>query len=239
MGKNVLLIGASGDIGTAIAESLANDGYQLLLHYNQNKQAIDNCRLKINEESILTEIQADLSQDLEVKRFLRQLVFPVDAVIFASGIAHHGLLQDTSEEIMDKMLALHLKAPWIITKHLLPAMVRNKQGKVIFVTSVWGEAGASNEVIYSSAKGAQNSFVKSLAKETARSGISVNGVSPGFIETKMNQHLRLDEKEDIANHIPINRTGTTEEVAHTVNFLMSEKSSYIQGEIINVTGGWS
>ncbi|MFB4167429.1 elongation factor P 5-aminopentanone reductase [Virgibacillus sp. JSM 102003] len=238
MGKNVLLIGASGDIGGAIAQALASEGYSLLLHYHKNKQAIDRTRLNLNEESILTEIQADLSAEAEVKQLLTQLVYPVDAVIFASGKAHYGLFQDTDEKIMDEMLSLHVKMPWLITKHLLPAMIQNKKGKIIFITSIWGEIGASNEVMYSSVKGAQNSFVKSLAKEVAPSGISVNAVSPGFIDTKMNNHLLPAEKESITNDIPNNRAGTADDVANAILFLMNEKSSYIQGEIINVTGGW-
>lgn len=239
MRENVLVVGASGDIGSAIVASLADEGYQLILHYNKNKKAIDESRLSLHEEAVLTEIQADLSKEAEVERFLNELVFPVDAVIFASGNAYYGLFQDTVKNIMDEMLALHITAPWLITKQLLPGMVRRKSGKIIFITSVWGGSGASNEVIYSSVKGAQNSFVKSLAKEVAPSGISVNAVSPGFIDTKMNQHLLPDEKESITKAIPMNRAGTAEDVAHAISFLMSENSSYIQGEIINVTGGWS
>ncbi|MBP1949191.1 elongation factor P 5-aminopentanone reductase [Virgibacillus litoralis] len=238
MGKNVLLIGASGDIGSAIAKALASEGYKLILHYHKNKQAIDRYRLNLNKESVLTEIQADLSVQSEVKQLLSGLVFPVDAIIFASGKAHYGLFQDSDEKIMDEMLALHVKTPWLITKHLLPAMIQNKQGKIIFITSIWGEIGASNEVIYSSLKGAQNSFVKSLAKEVAPSGISVNAVSPGFIDTKMNNHLLPIEKETITSDIPINRAGTADDVANAILFLINDKSSYIQGEIINVTGGW-
>ncbi|SEQ56310.1 3-oxoacyl-[acyl-carrier protein] reductase [Virgibacillus subterraneus] len=238
MGKNVLLIGASGDIGGAIAESLASEGYKLILHYHKNKQAIDRYRLNLNNESILTEVQADLSVQSEVKQLLLELVFPVDAIIFASGKAHYGLFQDSDEKVMDEMLALHVKTPWLITKHLLPAMIQNKQGKIIFITSIWGEIGASNEVMYSSLKGAQNSFVKALAKEVAPSGISVNAVSPGFIDTKMNNHLLPVEKETITSDIPINRAGTADDVANAILFLINDKSSYIQGEIINVTGGW-
>src|SRR5690625_4814641 len=117
-------------------------------------------------------------------------------------------------------------------------MIRKQRGKIIFITSIWGNIGASNEVIYSSVKGAQNSFVKALAKEVGPSGISVNAVSPGFIDTKMNRHIMEEELEDIIAHIPLNRPGLASDVAHTVRFLMDEKSDYIQGEIVNITGGW-
>ncbi|GAB3066942.1 elongation factor P 5-aminopentanone reductase [Virgibacillus ainsalahensis] len=238
MGKNVLIIGASGEIGNAIAEHLAKEGYQLLLHYNKNRRMIDQLRAKTPEESVLSVMQADLRNETETKRFLTQLVFPIDHIIFASGTAQHGLFQDTKEETMDDMLMLHVKMPWLVTKHLLPSMIQKNAGKIIFITSIWGDVGASNEVVYSSVKGAQNTFVKALAKEVGPSGISVNAVSPGFIETKMNQHLSKEEKAEIISDIPMQRAGQSEEIAHVVKFLLDKKSNYIHGEILSVTGGW-
>ncbi|ASN05673.1 elongation factor P 5-aminopentanone reductase [Virgibacillus necropolis] len=238
MGKNVLIIGASGDIGLAIAKQLASDGYSLLLHFNKNNDGFKSIRGTINEECILTEIKADLSHADGIKYLLSQLVFPVDAIIIASGRAHHALFQDSQEDVMDEMLTLHVKAPWMIVNHVLPTMVQKKKGSIIFITSIWGNVGASNEVLYSSVKGAQNSFVKALAKEVAPSGISVNAISPGFIDTKMNHHLSEEEKQAIVDQIPMNRPGFPGEIAHTVRFLMDEKSTYIQGEIINIDGAW-
>ncbi|MFC4557188.1 elongation factor P 5-aminopentanone reductase [Virgibacillus kekensis] len=239
MGKNILIIGASGDIGAAIARSLAEQGYQLLLHYNQNRSAIAEYAAGLPEETVLSVMQADLSSESGVRHLLSKIAFPVDAIIFAGGRAYFSLFQDTSEGVMNEMLNLHVKAPWLITKELLPSMLQKKQGKIIFITSIWGETGASNEVVYSSVKGAQNSFVKALAKEVAPSGVSVNAVSPGFIDTKMNHHLNPEEVIRITDEIPANRAGKAEEVANMVNFLISDKASYIQGEVINVTGGWS
>lgn len=238
MAGNVLIIGASGDIGVAIAERLANDGFQLLLHYNKNRDMIDEFRKKRDKECLLTVIQADLKNDTMIKDFLKKLVFPVDYIVFAGGVAHFGLFQDVTEQIMDDMLTLHVKAPWMITHHLLPEMIQRKNGKIIFITSLWGDIGASNEVVYSSVKGAQNSFVKALAKEVAPSGVSVNAISPGYIETKMNNHLTEDEKAALIAEIPSNRAGLPAEIAHTVSFLLDTKSNYIQGEIINVNGAW-
>jgi 3-oxoacyl-[acyl-carrier protein] reductase len=238
MGGNVLIIGASGDIGIAIAQRVLHDGYHVLLHYNKNKEKIDELRQEISTDAVLAIIQADLSSNEAIKRFLAELVLPVDYIVFASGVAQFGLLQDTPEEVMDDMLTLHVKAPWMITKHLLPRMIQQKQGKIIFITSIWGDIGASNEVIYSSVKGAQNSFVKALAKEIAPSGITVNAISPGYIETKMNSHLTDDEKLSIIADIPLNRAGLPSEIAHSVSFLLDERSSYIQGEIMNISGGW-
>lgn len=238
MGKNILIIGASGDIGIAVAKQLADEGHTLLLHYHTNKEMIDQLRENLDESNVLAVLQADLSEAAAAKKFLTELVFPVDGIIFANGQAHYGVFQDTSEVDMDKMINLHVKAPWMISKYLLPQMVRKQSGSIIFITSIWGEKGASNEVVYSSVKGAQNSFVKALAKEVAPSGISVNAVSPGFIETKMNKHLPDAQKAALISEIPVNRAGTPEEIAHAVSFLLDDKSGYIQGEIINLSGGW-
>lgn len=236
--NNVLILGASGDIGSAISKQLSEDGYSLILHYHSNKSSINNLMNELPNEVVLQTVQADLRNNEEVHRLCSLIHYPIDAIIYVSGTAHFGLFQDVSELEMDEMLSLHVKSPWVVIQHFLPKMIRNKQGKILFITSIWGDVGASNEVIYSSVKGAQNSFVRALAKEVGPSGISVNAVSPGFIDTKMNQHLLSEEKEDLIAHIPLNRAGLTSDVAHTVGFLMDDRSNYIQGEIVNITGGW-
>ncbi|WP_205599216.1 elongation factor P 5-aminopentanone reductase [Oceanobacillus halotolerans] len=236
--KNILIIGASGDIGSAIAEQLACDGYQLLLHYHTNESRIRTLQNHLPEEQIISVIQADLTKNADLKKLMTGIVYPIDGIIFASGVTHFGLLQDTSEETMDAMLTVHVKAPWFITQQLLPNMIRKRAGTILLITSIWGDIGASNEVIYSSVKGAQNSFVKALAKEVAGSGISVNAISPGFIDTKMNDHFTDQERKAIVRDIPMNRAGKPEEVAQTVSFLMDHKSNYIQGEVIHVKGAW-
>lgn len=239
MGKNVLIIGASGDIGRAITKQLAEDDYQLILHYHKNLQAITELREEINDKGVVSVIQADLRKEKDINEFLNQLVFQIDIVIFASGREHFGLFQDSTDQVMNDMLNIHVTAPWKITRYLLPTMIKQRYGKIIFITSIWGSVGASYEVIYSSVKGAQNTFVKALAKEVGPSGISVNAISPGFIDTKMNQALSNEEREAIISEIPVQRAGLPSEVAHAVRFLLDEKSSYIHGEVIQMNGGWS
>ncbi|HLS07401.1 MAG TPA: SDR family oxidoreductase [Bacillota bacterium] len=236
--KNILIVGASGDIGQAIAKQLASLGHQLILHYHRNVRALDQLKQSISEDQIIAQIQADLTTTRGIETFIETINYPIEQIVFASGIPHYGLFQETSEQTMDKMLTLHVKAPWVITKHLLPQMIRQQSGKIVLITSIWGTFGASYEVIYSTLKGAQNSFVKALAKEVAPSGISVNAISPGFIETKMNDHLVAEEKRAIISDIPMNRAGTVQDIANAVCFLLSDQSSYIQGEVIHVTGGW-
>ena len=238
MNGNVLIVGASGDIGKAIVKELADVGYSLLLHYNKNENEIKKVMKEIDSTKVLGVYQANLTYKQQINKMLDNIVFPVHSIVFVSGLAEISLFQETSEKTMDNMLSLHVKAPWKITQHFLQPMLKNMSGKIIFITSIWGNVGASNEVIYSSVKGAQNSFVKALAKEVGPNGISVNGISPGFIDTKMNQHLNKEDIENIIAEIPLNRVGIPEDVAHAVKFLISNDASYIQGEIIKVTGGW-
>lgn len=238
--RNILVIGASGDIGRKIVEQIAqtDEKASFILHYNRNEAAIRETMAAIRDDAVLQVIQADLTTEEGARSLINQIHFPISAVIFVSGMAYHGLFQDMEEAIMDKMMHLHVKAPWMISQHVIKDMVKQQAGKIIFITSIWGSAGASNEVIYSSVKGAQNSFVKALGKELAPNGIRVNAVSPGFIETKMNDSLDDDDKAYIIDDIPAQRPGLPEEVAHTVQFLLDDKANYIVGEIIQVTGGW-
>lgn len=236
MGNNVLIVGASGDIGRQVAFQLGKEGYSLILHYHNNSNAIAELQADLGTQ-VIGSIKADLSKTEGVEALLTNLLYPVDAIVFASGIAFYGLFQDTPEEIFEEMISIHVKAPFSIVKALLPPMIRQKSGKIILISSIWGEVGASYEVLYSAVKGAQNSFVKALAKEIGPSGINVNAVSPGFIDTKMNS-LGYKDKVELINDIPLNRAGTPQDVADAVSFLLSDKAGYIHGEILKVTGGW-
>ncbi|TCT26703.1 3-oxoacyl-[acyl-carrier protein] reductase [Melghiribacillus thermohalophilus] len=236
--KTCLVTGATGAIGGAIAKSLANNGYQLILHGNKNMDGLHDLIGKLPEHSVLATIQADLSTEKGIESFLKQLHFSIDAFVHSSGRPLYGLFQEIEKREMDEMLTLHVKAPWLISQHVIKDMVKNQSGKIILVSSIWGDVGASFEVIYSSVKGAQNSFVKALARETARSGIQVNAVSPGYIDTAMNDHLSSEEREILINEIPAGKPGKPEEVANLVSFLLSNQASYINGQVIGINGAW-
>jgi len=238
MGKNILIIGASGGIGIAISECLAKADYNIILHYHNHYEPIQQLQNRVDPECILGTVQADLTTKTGMDHLLKQLVFQIDGIVFAGGTAHYGLFQEMPSGVMDQLMSLHVTAPLHITKALLPSMIKRRTGHIILISSIWGQVGASHEVMYSTVKGAQNSFVKSLAKEVASCGVSVNGVSPGFISTNMNDHLTNEEREQLISSIPVNRAGTPEDVAHAVAFLLNDRSHYIQGEIIQLTGGW-
>lgn len=237
--KNFALItGASGGIGRAIAEKLASEGFSLYLHYYKNEQSI--CELLDILQQYKGEyipIQADLSTPDGCKQ-LADSVFSLNAIIHNSGISHYSLFVDTEQETIDTMMAVHVTSPILLTKELLPKMLRQQQGNILFITSIWGQTGSACEVIYSTAKGAQIAFVKALAKELALNGIRVNGIAPGAVNTAMMADFSEEELETIKSEIPMGRLAEPADIAESVSFLLSEKSKYITGEILKVNGGW-
>ncbi|WP_182199218.1 elongation factor P 5-aminopentanone reductase [Paraliobacillus salinarum] len=236
--NHCLIIGASGDIGKRIALKLAEEGYTLTLHFFNNKQAIDELCALLPEMVVLDSIQADLSSEEGITQFIKSVAFEPTHIVFANGQSLTGIFQETSTQLMDELYYVHVKSLWMITKAFLPNMIKNQYGKLIIISSIWGEVGASFEVVYSSVKGAQNSFVKALAKEVAINNIQVNGISPGLIHTKMNQNLTSEEITALTDTIPANRMGTTDEVANLAVFLANDSSNYINGEIIKIDGAW-
>ncbi|TYR82784.1 SDR family oxidoreductase [Priestia megaterium] len=239
MERFALVTGASGGIGSAIAKQLGEEGYSLILHYYQNKESVTKLarELEGHVQTVLL-LQGDLSCKSGVAAFLTKIAVSVDVIVHNSGQSVTGLMTDISDDELERMIYLHITAPYRITKALLPKMIQRKSGQIILISSIWGITGASYEVLYSTVKGAQNTFVKALAKEVARSGIRVNGVAPGAIQTNMLTDYSEEDLMIIKDEIPLGRIGVPEEVAHAVSYLISEKSSYITGQILSVNGGW-
>ncbi len=239
MSKRCLIIGASGGIGAACARELTEEGYSLYLHYFSNESTITQLKQEIPGSQWIGAGQANLASDGGIASFINKIDSQWDAVVFAGGHHWRGLFQEMTPEDMDQLYYLHMKAPWQIAKHVLPAMISKKQGKMVFISSIWGEEGASLEAAYSAVKGAQISFVKGLAKEVAPSGIRINAVTPGLISSQMNAELSMEELADLEDEIPLGRAGTCKEAAQSVAFLLSDKASYITGHILKVNGGWN
>ncbi|ARI77443.1 elongation factor P 5-aminopentanone reductase [Halobacillus mangrovi] len=238
MSKRCLVIGASGEIGAAIVKRLAEAGYRVGVQFYSNYLAIEDLKSQIPTDQWEGAYQGDLGSSEGIREFLSILPNSWDAIVFSGGHLWKGLFQDMNEEDMDALYHVHTKAPWMITRHLLPAMIRMKRGNIVLISSIFGEEGASMEVAYSSVKASQLGFVKGLAKEVAPSGIRVNAITPGLINTKMNLELDVEELRVLEEDIPLGRSGTTREVADAVCFLLSEQSSYITGHSLKVNGGW-
>jgi len=238
MGKHILITGSTGEIGTAIAKLLASKGYSLYLHYNQNEDSI---RTLLDEIASFGQEYIPIKADLSMRDGYKQVtnsIFSLDGIVYASGISIYGMLSDTDDEMIDQLWNLHVASLMSVSRELLPKMTQKQAGNIVAVSSIWGQIGASMEVAYSTVKGAQISFIKALSKEVARNGIRVNAVAPGAINTKMLGMFTAEEKEGMAEEIPMGRLGKADEVAQSVLFLLSDDSSYLTGQVLSPNGGW-
>ncbi|OIJ09964.1 3-oxoacyl-ACP reductase [Anaerobacillus arseniciselenatis] len=235
--KCALITGASGGIGREIALQLANKGYNLYLHYHENEQTVNELIKQIKEVNVW-KIKADLSKKAGVEKMIQSIHHPIDSLILNSGTSYVGLVTDMTDVQIEEIVQHSVTSPFLITKALLPTMIENKAGNIIVISSIWGLTGASCEVLYSMVKGGQNTFVKALAKEVAPSGIRVNGIAPGAIATNMLEDFSEEEIDTLCGEIPMGRLGSPNEVADLVVFLTSNKSNYINGQIISINGAW-
>ncbi|MBT2260039.1 elongation factor P 5-aminopentanone reductase [Bacillus safensis] len=235
-----LITGASGGIGQAVAKKLAQEGCHVMLHYYKNEQAAVRLAAHLDEVySIQTHVvQADLSKTGGADELVSRLPLFPDILVLNSGRSHVGLVTDTEKDVLASMVQLHVTSPYELTQSLLPSMIQKKAGHIIAVSSIWGETGASCEVLYSMVKGAQNAFIKGLAKELAPSGIRANAVSPGAVKTDMMNRFTQEDIAMLEEEIPLGRLASPEEVADVIWFLASKQSSYITGQILSVNGGW-
>lgn len=240
MKRFALVCGSSGDIGAAICKQLAQDGWSLYVHYNGNVERAGELVRELSEiftEQEFMAVQADFSTANGADELAKQ-IFSLHAVIFASGQAYSALLDDTSVEMMDSLWRVHVQNPMRLLALVGNKLRQQERSHVVFISSIWGATGAAGEVLYSTVKGAQISFVKAYAKEVAFNGIRVNAVAPGFIDTKMNQQLNDEERAFILEEIPLQSFGQTTHIAGTVSFLINGQADYITGQVLHVNGGW-
>ncbi len=235
--KNVLITGASGGIGNAIAKQYLYRGDRVFAHYYKNLEGVMELK-NTNSEADLLPVQANLASKDGVKTLIDEVNGEVDTLVLNAGNSYTGLLTDMTGDEIEEMIQLHLTSSIKLAKHYVTPMVQKKSGSIIVVSSVFGLTGASCEVVYSSVKGGLNAFVKGLAKELGPSGIRVNAVAPGYIETNMNAILTGEEEQNLVDEIPVGRAGKPEEVASLISFLDSDQATYISGQIISIDGAW-
>ncbi|SCW42202.1 3-oxoacyl-[acyl-carrier protein] reductase [Paenibacillus tianmuensis] len=238
----MLVTGASRGIGAAIASRFASVGMNVVIHYlNSHEGANETARSCMKMGSRVLTVTADLRSREQIERMQEKLAqhdFVPDILVNNAGISHYGLFSDLEEAQWDEIMDINLKGAFLMTRQFMPAMIRQKYGRIINVSSIWGISGASCEVAYSTAKGGINAFTKALAKELAPSGVTVNAVAPGAVDTLMMAGFDKREKEMIENDIPVGRFGKPDEIASLVYFLALPESGYITGQIISPNGGW-
>ena len=227
--KKVLITGASRGIGYAMAVLFAQNGYRVYALWHNAKENLEN-----SDENI-TPVRGDVSSYASMQS-VREEIGAVDILINNAAISHFGLLTDLSEEEWDHILDTDLKSVFLTAKVFLPDMVRNHSGKIINVSSIFGAVGGSCEVAYSTAKAGMIGFTKALAKEVGPSGIQVNCIAPGVIETEMNKRLSDADKAALAEETTLGRLGTPEEVARLALYLAED--TFITGETIHIGGGF-
>lgn len=242
MKKTVIVTGSSKGIGAATAILFAQKGYNVVINYNESYESANIlCRSLIsNGYSVMTQ-KANVANKLEVDLMVKETLYKfgrIDVMVNNAGIAYQGLITDTDEIDFDRIIDVDLKGVFNCCKSVTPVMVNQKFGRIINISSMWGQVGASCEVAYSAAKAGVIGLTKALAKELAPSGITVNAVSPGLIETNMNSNLSVEELNDFVNEIPISRIGNADEIASAIYFLASEDAEYITGQVLGINGGY-
>ena len=241
--KTVLVTGASRGIGLAIAKEFASNGYSVYVCCKTHIDMLEDEASKINKlsPSSCMAFSCDVGNEQQVSEMFKKMKdsfgYP-EIVINNAGIAHYGLLTDMTLDEWHKIMSVNLDSLFYVCKKAIPHMLSMGHGKIINISSVWGNVGASCEVAYSASKGAVNSFTKALAKELAPSNIQVNAISCGVIDTEMNSaHLTEEEIRCLVDEIPADRLGSPKEVAQ-LSLQLSSAPSYLTGQIITLDGGF-
>lgn len=239
MKKTAIVTGASGAIGAAISKRLIDAGFTVVGIYHTNEESIK----KLSEQlgSQFYTFQCDLScfhSAKDLLLYIEKNELDVELLINNAGFSIVGLLQDLTEDSWNNLWNTNVTSALALSKAIIPAFLKQGFGKILNISSVWGNCGASCEVAYSTTKGAMNTFTKALAKELAPSNIQVNAIACGIIDTKMNAHLTKEDLDDIIEEIPAGRIGTPEDVAETVLAIVNS-SPYMTGQIITLDGGWT
>ena len=236
---NVLITGISRGIGKAIALEFAKNKYNIIGCAKSDFNGLSDTKNLITSYGVDSYIElCDISN--EDKKFIYESTNKlggIDILINNAGISYIGLLQDMSILEWNNIINTNLTSAFLMSKYVIPYMLKKQNGHIINISSVWGNIGASMEVAYSASKGGLNTFTKALAKELAPSNILVNTISPGFIDTEMNKNFEKEELEAIFEEIPLGRAGKTSEVADLVYKIATSK--YLTGQIITIDGGWT
>ena len=231
--KTAVVTGSSRGIGYAVAAALRREGWRVVLSGRTESEALREAAEKLGAEAFA----ADLRSTEQVQA-LFDFAGEAEALVCCAGVAHWGLLQDMTDGEWEDLFSVNAEGVFRCCRAAIPGMLRRKKGSIVTVSSVWGVAGASCEAAYSASKAAVIGLTKSLAKELGPSGIRVNCLAPGVIETDMLARFSAEEKAALAAETPLGRLGRPEDVAEAAAFLVSDRAAFITGQIIGIDGGF-
>lgn len=239
--KIIIVTGTSRGIGKEIAKTLAKEGHTVIANYNKSEKEAQKLKEELKKENKEIEIyKADISKEEEIKKMVEYTIKKykkIDILINNAGIDKIQLSTEVTKKDWDEIINTNLYGTFYITQQVTKNMIQNKKGKVINISSIWGQIGASMEVVYSISKAGVDGLTKALAKELGPSGIQVNSIAPGFIQTEMNAEYNKKELEEIKYEIPLQKLGECEDIARCIKWLIEDK--YVTGQIIAINGGWS
>ncbi len=241
--KTILITGASRGIGREIAKLFAKNGYNVAINYNKSindAKSLYNEIVSINANAIL--LKADVKNPNEVKQMVEDTIAcfgHIDVLVNNAGISYKGLIFDESDEQTQEIINVNLLGSIYTSKYVIPSMLKNGSGKIINISSIWGNVGASLESTYSASKAGLIGLTKSLAKEYGYNNICVNCICPGVIDTDMNKNLSKSELDETIKQIPAGKIGKTNDISNLVLFLAESTGDYITGQIITVDGGFT
>lgn len=237
-----IVTGASRGIGRAVAIELARQGASVAVNYKHSRESAEEAAEICQSYGVRAlPVQADVTQQEQVKKLIETTVLYLgqpDILVNNAGISSHSLLIDVTEAEWDHVMAANLKAPFLCSQAVLHYMIANRYGRIINMSSIWGIAGGSGEVVYSASKGGLIALTKALAKEMGPSGITVNAVAPGAVKTDMLSQLNAEDLEMLSQETPVGRLGTPQDIASVVGFLALPSSGFITGQVISPNGGF-
>lgn len=243
MKRNVFLTGGSRGIGAAAVLALARAGYNVAFTYHAHPEAAENVAAKARTFSpagTFLPLCADAGDPAQVRAAVARAeaaLGSLQVLVCNAGIAQQKLFTDTTDEDWRRLMAVDLDGAFYACRAVLPGMIHQKYGRILLVSSMWGQTGGSCEVHYSAAKAGLIGLTKALAKEEGPSGITVNCVAPGVIDTDMMASFTAEDKAALAEETPVGRLGTAEEVAKLLLYLAGEDAGYITGQVFGVNGG--
>lgn len=241
MNKTVLITGASRGIGRAAARRFAEEGYRVAIGYHRSEEQAQSLVRELEMLTDVLAVRADVSRYEEVQRMIETVagtLGPIEVLVNNAGAAAYGLFTDLTTEQWACVLGTNLNGAAYASRLVLPEMIRRHSGSIVNVSSMWGMTGASCEVAYSAAKAGLIGLTRALAKEVGPSGIRVNCVAPGVIDTDMCAALDEQTREVLAEETPLGRLGTPEEAAEAIFFLASGRASFITGQVLSPNGGF-